>query len=73
MVLDKIKDLVSKEKKEDSKKQDGLGTCPVCNKPVYEHEVYKVFTIQGNKIYIHKKCFKQLKKIARQMMKSGMI
>ena len=56
-------------KKEEEKKI--IGTCMVCNNPIYEGDDYKTISFQGNKYLVHKKCFRKAKKIAKQMIKSG--
>ena len=57
------------EKKEEERKE--IGVCPVCNQPVYETDDYKTFSFQGQKFVLHRKCFKQMKKMAMQFIKGG--
>ncbi|HIP66575.1 MAG TPA: hypothetical protein EYH09_00395 [Candidatus Nanopusillus sp.] len=62
-----------KKKEEDKeKKNDVVGTCVVCNQPVRKIEDYRILHFQGQKIIMHKKCFKQMKKLARQFLKGGL-
>ena len=61
-----------KKDDEDKKKEEEVvGKCVVCNKPVKKIEDYRVLHFQGQKIIIHRKCFKQMKKLARQFLKGG--
>ncbi len=65
----KKKEEAKEEKKEDKKK---IGTCEVCKQPIFEGEKYKTITFGGQKMKIHVKCFRQLKKTAMQLVKGGM-
>jgi len=57
------------EKKEEIKKS--IGTCFVCNNSIFEGEDYKTVNFQNQKFLIHKKCFRQMKKIAKQYIKGN--
>ena len=67
---------IFKKKKEDEdkeKKEDVVGKCAVCNQDVKKIEDYRVLHFQGQKIIIHRKCFKQMKKLAKQFLKGGLL
>ena len=66
---------IFKKKKEDEdkeKKEDVVGKCVVCNQAVKKIEDYRVLHFQGQKIIMHKRCFKQMRKLARQFLKGGL-
>jgi len=64
-----------KRKKEEAsseeQQRESVGTCPVCNQPVYKDDDYRTLNFQGQKFVIHRKCFKQMKKMAMQFVKGG--
>ena len=62
-----------KKKEEDKeKKNDVVGTCVVCNQPVRKIEDYRILHFHGQRVIMHKKCFKQMKKLARKFLKGGL-
>jgi hypothetical protein len=71
MVLGLFKRKKEKKEEEEKKEVDIVGTCPVCNQPVYKTDDYKTLNFQGQRFVMHRKCFKQMKKMAMQFVKSG--
>ena len=64
---------IFRKKKKEEKKEDYIAICVVCNKPIYKNDQYKKIRFQGKDLYMHKKCFRELKKMARQFIRSGNI
>lgn len=62
-----------KKEEEKSEERKSIATCIVCNQSIYENEDYKVIRWNREKFYIHRKCFKNLKKIAKQFIRSSPI
>ena len=60
-----------KEEKDKEEKEDIIGTCIVCNQPVKKIEDYRILHFQGQKLFMHRKCFRQMKKLAKQFLKGG--
>ena len=62
-----------KKKKEEEEKGEIIGTCSICNQPVYEKDEYKKLSFQGQEYIFHLKCFRKAKKIARRFASKGII
>jgi len=60
---------LKKEKKEE--KKEIIGTCVVCNNPIYKDEEYKTISVQNQKYYVHLKCFRKAKKMAKKYISGG--
>jgi len=61
--------IFKKEKKEKEVKKEEekvIGNCIVCNKPIYKNEEYKTISFQNQKYYVHLKCFRKAKKMAKK-------
>jgi len=64
----KKKEKVKEKKKEDKKQID---ICDVCKQPIYEGDSYRTINFGGQKLRMHIKCFRQLKKTAKQLIRGG--
>ena len=52
-------------------KKETIGNCIVCNNPIYKDEEYRTVSIQNQKYYVHLKCFRKAKKMAKKYISSG--
>jgi len=67
-ILDRF--LKRREKKVEEKKET-IGTCIVCNNPIYKGEEYRTISFQGQKYMVHLKCFRKAKKTAKRYISGG--
>jgi len=60
-----------KEKEGKKEEREVIGTCIVCNKPVYKDEEYRMLSFQNQKYPVHLKCFRKAKKMAKRYVSGG--
>jgi len=69
MVLGFFRKKKEEKKEEVEATKKSIGTCIVCNNPILETEAYKTISFQNQKFLVHKKCFREMKKLAIRYLK----